>query len=113
MSSNWDRMSAEEALRIKTQGMAMLQFCIQVAAYRLEHGRQFLLEQPGGASSSLGDTRHEMARGTAGCFSSAVRSVRGWLVFETRYSFPENYELHFKSSRSVQLPLRVEVLTRS
>ena len=51
MSSNWDRMSEGEALRIKTQGMAMLQFCIQVAAYQLEHGRQFLLEQPGSASS--------------------------------------------------------------
>ena len=52
MESNWSRMNPDEARRLQQQGLAMLHFCVQVAEYQLEHGREFCLEHPGFASSS-------------------------------------------------------------
>lgn len=51
MHSNWKRMSPKEVERIRTEGLAMLQFCIQVAEFQLAHNRSFLIEQPATASS--------------------------------------------------------------
>ena len=51
MNSNWNKMDPQEVLRIRTRGMAMFQFCIQVAAYQLQRGRHFWIEQPALASS--------------------------------------------------------------
>lgn len=51
MNINWDEMDDAQRLRIQTEGLAMLQFCVQVAEHQLNCGRYFLLEQPGGASS--------------------------------------------------------------
>ena len=112
MSSNWDRMSERggSAHQDPRHGHAAILYsssCIPVGT------RPAVSSRTTRQRVQLGDTRHEMARGTAGCFYGAVRSVRGGPVFETRYSFPENYELHFESSRSDQLSVRVEVLTRS
>ena len=51
MNSNWNRMSEDEAKRIKTGGISMMLFCIQVAKYQLERGRYFYIEQPSEATS--------------------------------------------------------------
>ena len=51
MNINWERMSEEKKLRLRTECLAMLHFSIQVASHQLQHGRSFQLEQPGGASS--------------------------------------------------------------
>ena len=44
-------MSPKEVERIRTEGLAMLHFCIQVAEFQLAHNRSFLIEQPATASS--------------------------------------------------------------
>ena len=51
MNSNWSRMSEREVARIQKSCMAMFQFCIQVADEQLSRGKEFVLEQPDGASS--------------------------------------------------------------
>ena len=51
MSSNWDRMDEMERKRLQKSCMAMFQFCVQVADEQLDRGREFVLEQPDGASS--------------------------------------------------------------
>ena len=51
MNSNWSRMSEREVARIQKSCMAMFQFCIQVADEQLSRGKDFVLEQPDGASS--------------------------------------------------------------
>ena len=51
MNVNWDKMDEREKKTLQTRALAMLHFCIQVAEYQLAHNRQFLIEQPGSASS--------------------------------------------------------------
>ena len=51
MESNWGRMNPEKVKEIQVRGMAMFQFCIQVAEHQLTVGKEFMLEQPGSASS--------------------------------------------------------------
>ena len=51
MNVNWERMSSEDVIRIREQGMAMLHGSVQIAEYQLTQGRHFLLEHPEGASS--------------------------------------------------------------
>lgn len=51
MNSNRSKMEPGEALRLRTQGLAMLQFCVQVAEYQISRGKFFWLEQPATASS--------------------------------------------------------------
>ena len=46
MNSNWQRMSEHDRKELQAQGLAMLQFCIQVAQHQLDHGLHFLIEQP-------------------------------------------------------------------
>ena len=51
MHSNWNRMDPGEARRLKVEGMAMFQFCVQVAEFQISQGRYFWIEQPASASS--------------------------------------------------------------
>ena len=51
MESNWSRMSDKEKNRVQTEGLAMLHLCVQIAEFQLAHGRYFVFEHPGGASS--------------------------------------------------------------
>ena len=51
MNVNWERMSADDISRIQAKGMAMFQFCIQVAEAQMRRGKDFLLEQPDTAKS--------------------------------------------------------------
>ena len=51
MNVNWDKMDEQEKKTLQTRALTMLHFCIQVAEYQLAHNRQFLIEQPGSASS--------------------------------------------------------------
>lgn len=51
MESNWDRMDPVQRDRMQREGLAMYHFCIQVAQFQLDHGRDFIIEQPGFASS--------------------------------------------------------------
>ena len=51
MNSNWGRMAPDDVKRIQTQGLAMWQFCVQVAEYQLSRGKFFWIEQPATASS--------------------------------------------------------------
>lgn len=51
MNSNWDRMDEVEKEKLQKACMTMFQFCVQVADEQLSRGKEFLLEQPDGASS--------------------------------------------------------------
>ena len=51
MNANEDKMDDEELAALRERALAMLHFAIEVAAYQIERGRWFLLEQPAGASS--------------------------------------------------------------
>ena len=51
MESNWSRMDPARAKEVQIKGMAMLQFCIQVAEHQLNEGKEFIIEQPQSASS--------------------------------------------------------------
>lgn len=51
MNSNWDRMTHEEVERVRTEGLCMFQFCVQVAECQMSKGKFFYIEQPGEASS--------------------------------------------------------------
>eukprot|EP00435_Cladocopium_sp_Y103_P038659 s4112_g10.t1 len=51
MNSNWDKMSEEDRQRIQTECLAMLHFCVQVAEEQLARDKEFVIEQPDGASS--------------------------------------------------------------
>jgi len=51
MNSNWDRMDEPAKKRLQQSCMAMFQFSVQVADQQMARGKDFVLEQPDGASS--------------------------------------------------------------